>query len=65
MEWADEPEVVYMCRHPSVGENPKEMGPVERGPGVDCALREEGAKKKAALDPAVERRLKAMLGDNS
>lgn len=55
VEWDDEPETVLLCRHPSLGGSPKQMGAPDGNPGSECELYELGRKR--GLDPSLERLL--------
>jgi hypothetical protein len=50
----DKPEVFLMCKHPSLGEHPKEMGTEASAPGADCEKFEAGKK---GLSPELQRLL--------
>lgn len=57
VEFADEPQTVFMCRHPGLEGRPKEMG--AGSPGEACELWEAGKKK--GLDPFLARRVNEAL----
>jgi hypothetical protein len=54
VEYADEPNTVYLCRHPgrTKPERPQEMGLAEQRPGADCPDYEAGGTKK--LSPELQ-----------
>lgn len=66
VEFDDDLQIVFLCRHPSLDGRAREIGampddPDEQPPGATCALWEPGRKQK--LDPALARKVDKALSD--